>query len=62
MSLTLSLHTPPVVPLEAENISPDKVAGLNNSAVCKLELLHGKEKVQLSDFFDVAGDGDRDKG
>ena len=58
MSLTLTLHTPPAVPLEAENISPDKLINLDNSAICKLELLHGKEKVHLSDFFDVEGDGD----
>jgi len=58
MSLKLSLHTHPVVPLEAENISPDKIVNLDNSAICQLELLHGKEKVPLSDFFDVDGDGD----
>ena len=60
MSLNLNLHTLPDVPLEADAISPDRVAGLNESKVAALPLYHGNQKASLGDFFRVAGSGDDD--
>lgn len=57
MSLKLSLHTSPEVPLEAENISPDRLLGLSKAKVEGLPLLHGNEPVSVGDFFRVAGKG-----
>lgn len=58
MSIKLSLHTQPVVPMEAENISPDKFNSLDHAAISSLNVLHGKESVPLSDFFTVEGEKD----
>ena len=41
MSLKLSLHTVPEVPLEAEALSPYRVAGLTDTEVAKLPVMHG---------------------
>lgn len=53
--MKLSLHTQPQVPLEAEVISPDQLAGKTESEVSALPIYHGKEQVTLGDFFTVAG-------
>ena len=57
MSLKLTLHTQPAVPLEAEAISPDKVMSLRAAGIEKLTLFHGNEQAMLGDFFKVEGDG-----
>lgn len=54
--LTLTLKETPHVPLEAETITPDAMAGLSLDAVRALPAWLGKRQVQLSDFFDVAGE------
>jgi formylmethanofuran dehydrogenase subunit C len=55
MSLKLTLHTPPSVPLEAENISPDTLDGLSVAEIEALPIYHGNQQAALGDFFTVAG-------
>src|ERR1700674_927577 len=58
MSLTLTLHTVPEVPLEAEALSPYRVAGLSGIDVAKLPVMHGNRSAELGDFFRAVGRGD----
>ncbi|HLF96731.1 MAG TPA: formylmethanofuran dehydrogenase subunit C [Methylococcaceae bacterium] len=53
--MKLRLHTQPEVPLEAETISPDQLAGKSEAEASALPLYHGKEQVALGDFFTVTG-------
>lgn len=53
--ITLTLKEQPNVPLEAENISPDVMAGLSNEAIRGLHLFLGKRQCRLDDFFEVEG-------
>jgi formylmethanofuran dehydrogenase subunit C len=55
--LILTLKDAPTVPLEAEVLSPDRLAGLTPDAVRSLPVLHGKRTHRLDDFFTVEGDG-----
>lgn len=54
--LTLTLKDLPTVPLEAECLSPDRVADLTPAAVSDLPVLLGKRTLRLGDFFAVEGD------
>lgn len=54
MGLELTLRNAPDVPLEAEVLSPDRVAGLSESDVAKLVVQHGNQQAELGEFFDVA--------
>jgi formylmethanofuran dehydrogenase subunit C len=60
MPLTLSLREQPTVPLEAEGLSPDRLAGLRRTEVEALTVWHGNRRVRLADFFAVSGGGDQD--
>src|SRR5260221_698758 len=53
----LTLKEQPTVPLEAEVLSPDVIAGLAHQEVRALKVLLGKHEHRLGDFFDVEGDG-----
>jgi formylmethanofuran dehydrogenase subunit C len=56
--ITLTLKEPVEgVPLEAEAISPDAMAGLEHDAVCALPVFLGKRQLRVDDFFTVAGEG-----
>jgi formylmethanofuran dehydrogenase subunit C len=55
MTLTLTLREEPVVPLEAEILTPDRLAGAEN--VAALPLWHGKERTRVGEFFAVSGSG-----
>jgi formylmethanofuran dehydrogenase subunit C len=55
MSLTLSLHTPPEVPVEAEVICPDRLGDLNEAALSALTVFHGNVQAEIGDFFKVQG-------
>jgi formylmethanofuran dehydrogenase subunit C len=57
MPITFRLKREPTVPLEAEVITPDVVAGLSNAEIGALIVYHGKRQLPLSEFFDVEGDG-----
>lgn len=56
--LTLTLEDPPAVPLEAEVLSPDVVAGLGHDAVRALPVFLGKRRLRMDDVFDVEGEGE----
>ncbi len=53
----LTLKQQPVVPLEAEVLSPDVVAGLTHAEVCALPVYLGKRQCRLDEFFEVEGAG-----
>jgi formylmethanofuran dehydrogenase subunit C len=53
--ITLTLKSPPEVPLEAEALSPDVTATLAHDALCALPVFHGKHQRRLDDFFEVDG-------
>lgn len=57
MSLKLTLHTLPDVPLEAELLSPNQVAGLNDPEIAALKVQHGNDPATVGDFFKVEGSG-----
>jgi formylmethanofuran dehydrogenase subunit C len=56
MTLTLTLREQPDVALEADVLTPDRLAGAEDIAA--LPLWHGKERVRVGDFFAVSGSGD----
>jgi formylmethanofuran dehydrogenase subunit C len=53
IALTLKEELP--VPLEAERLSPDVVAGLDHQALRALPVFLGKRQRRLDDFFQVEG-------
>ncbi len=57
MAIELTLHTRPEVPLEAECLTPHRLAGLSAAAVENLDAMHGNRKVRIGDFFKVQGQG-----
>jgi formylmethanofuran dehydrogenase subunit C len=58
MTLTLTLREQPVVPLETEGLSPDRLAGASRQEIEALPVWHGNERTRLAEFFDVSGSGD----
>ncbi len=55
-AIILRLKQQPTVPLEAESISADVVAGLGHDAIRALPVFLGKRQLRLDEFFDVAGE------
>jgi formylmethanofuran dehydrogenase subunit C len=53
MSLELTLYTTPVVPLEAEVLTPARLAGLSSRETAKLTVVHGNQPAELGEFFRV---------
>jgi formylmethanofuran dehydrogenase subunit C len=53
--ITLILKDQPTVPLEAEVISPNNLAGLTTDAIRALPVHLGKRQCRLDDFFNVEG-------
>jgi formylmethanofuran dehydrogenase subunit C len=51
--ITLTLKEQPSVPLEAEVISPDVMAGLAPEAIAALPVFLGKRQRRLDDFFHI---------
>src|SRR5206468_6746160 len=58
--ITLTLKEQPTVPLEAEVLSPDVMAGLGHDAIRALPVLLGKRQCRLEDFFKVEGAASED--
>src|SRR5262245_34497928 len=58
--MILSLKVEPHVPLEAEVLTPDRLAGLSNEAARALPLHLGKRTLRLDEVFDVEGSGGDD--
>ena len=59
-TITLTLKEQPVVPLEAEVISPDVFAGRGLDEIRALPVFLGKRQRRLDDFFAVEGKGGDD--
>jgi formylmethanofuran dehydrogenase subunit C len=57
VALTLTLREPPAVPLEAELLTPDRLAELGRGEVEALPVWHGNRRERVGDFFAVSGDG-----
>ncbi|HEX6829142.1 MAG TPA: formylmethanofuran dehydrogenase subunit C, partial [Burkholderiales bacterium] len=55
MSLTLTLHTQPAVPLEADAIAPDRLEGMAPAQVAGTALQYGNQRAQIGDFFTIEG-------
>ena len=53
--MKLSLHTQPEVPLEAEVICPDRLAGLSEAEITALPVAYGNRTASLGDFFSLSG-------
>jgi len=53
--ISLTLKEQPAVPLEAESISPDVMAGLGHEALQALPVFLGKRRRRLADFFEIEG-------
>jgi formylmethanofuran dehydrogenase subunit C len=58
MTLDLTLHTTPAVPLEADVLTPARLAGLTALEAAKLIVVHGNQPAELGEFFRVAGGTD----
>jgi len=58
VSLALTLHTVPTVPLEAEVLSPARLAGLSAPEAAKLTVVYGNQRADLGDFFKVGKGAD----
>jgi formylmethanofuran dehydrogenase subunit C len=56
MTLTLTLREQPAVALEADVLTPDRLAGADD--IGALPVWHGRERARLDDFFAVSGGGD----
>ena len=54
--ITLTLKEQPVVPLEAEVLTPDVTASLANDAIRALPVYLGKKQCRVEDFFTVEGE------
>jgi formylmethanofuran dehydrogenase subunit C len=55
--ITLTVKEQPMVPLEAEVLAPDAMAGLAHDAIRALPVFLGKRQRRLDDFFEVEGAG-----
>jgi formylmethanofuran dehydrogenase subunit C len=60
MSLALTLYAAPAVPLEADVISPQRLAGLSALQAAKLGVAHGNQRAELGEFFRISGTADGD--
>jgi len=60
VTLTLTLREAPVSPLDAEVLSPDRLAGLSRPEIERLELRLGNRRATVSELFEVSGAGEQD--
>src|SRR6266567_1505319 len=59
--LRLAYKSTTAIPVEAECLTPDNVAGKTTADIERLPLQHGNAQVPLAEFFSLDGDpGDRD--
>src|SRR5215210_3302275 len=58
MTLTLTLREEPDVPLEADGLCPDRLAGARREEIEALPVWHGNERTRVGEFFAVSGAGD----
>ncbi|HWT25430.1 MAG TPA: hypothetical protein VN213_18140, partial [Solirubrobacteraceae bacterium] len=57
MTLTLTLREPPAAPVDAEGVTPDRLAGLSRAEIERIELFHGNRRTTLGELFAVSGEG-----
>jgi formylmethanofuran dehydrogenase subunit C len=62
MTLTLTLRMQPAGRVFAAALSPERLCGLNRSAVAGVDLRCGAEMVALGDLFEVSGAGTEEDG
>lgn len=55
MTLDLTLYATPTVPLEADVISPARLAGLSALEAAKLGVVYGNQRADLGEFFRISG-------
>jgi formylmethanofuran dehydrogenase subunit C len=60
VTLTLTLREAPAAPLNAEALSPGRLAGLSRSEIERLQLQHGNRRSPLGELFAVSGAGEED--
>jgi formylmethanofuran dehydrogenase subunit C len=60
VTLTLTLREAPAAPLNAEALSPDRLAGLSRAEIERIALRHGNRPATVGELFDVSGPGDED--
>jgi formylmethanofuran dehydrogenase subunit C len=58
MTLTLTMREQPVVALETEGLTPDRLAAASRAEIEALAVWHGNERTSLGEFFAVSGGGD----
>src|SRR5690242_4855483 len=58
MSLALTLQTAPTVPLEAEVLSPARLAGVSAHDAAKLPVIPGNQRADLGEFFQIGDTAD----
>jgi len=58
VTLTLTLREEPVVPLEADVLCPDRLAGARRDEIEALPVRYGNERARVGEFFAVSGSGD----
>lgn len=58
MSLDLTLYAAPAVPLEADVLSPQRLAGLSALQAAKLGVAYGNQRAELGEFFRISGTAD----
>ncbi len=56
--LILKYHSPTTIPVEAECITPDHLAGKSAAEVAALSVQHGNTEMPLGEFFQVTGQAD----
>src|SRR5438552_18947666 len=56
--LVLRYHSATTIPVEAECLTPENLAGKTAGEVAALRLQHGNAQVPLAEFFSVSGDAD----
>ncbi len=55
MSLRLVLRATPEVPIEADCLSPHRLAGMSIATIERMAVFYGNRQTALADFFDVTG-------
>ena len=58
MPLLLTQTAAPDVPIEADNITPERLRGLSAAQALQLGIMHGSQKCEFGDFFRVEGQYD----
>jgi formylmethanofuran dehydrogenase subunit C len=53
MSLQFTLRKQPEVPLEAEALTPDRLAGLDTAALAAVPVMHGNRPATVGEYFDI---------